>query len=133
MAAPHPREVLRFILRSSKRIAVSVVGAVLVLGGLAMLVLPGPGLLVIVAGFAVLGTEYAWAAAALERTKRAAGSAGRVAKDTAGKAGRAATGLAQGAASTAKGAATTAKGAAGAATKPLRRRPAGDSAPDDQS
>jgi hypothetical protein len=62
-----PVAVLRFIARSSRRIAVSVVGAVLLVAGLAMLVLPGPGLIVIVLGFAVLGTEYAWAAAALER------------------------------------------------------------------
>ena len=37
-----PAEVLRFIARSSKRIAVSVVGGAFVLGGIAMLVLPGP-------------------------------------------------------------------------------------------
>lgn len=70
-------EVARFLVRSSKRIAVTVIGGVLVLGGLAMLVLPGPGILVVVAGFAVLGTEYAWAAAALERTKRTATQAGQ--------------------------------------------------------
>ena len=75
-----PAEILRFVARSSKRIAVTVVGAVLVVGGLAMLVLPGPGILVVVAGFAVLGTEYAWAAAALERTKRTATQAGQAAR-----------------------------------------------------
>ena len=64
--------VVRFAFRSSKRIAVTVVGAALVLAGIAMLVLPGPGILVVVAGFAVLGTEYAWAAAALDRTKASA-------------------------------------------------------------
>ena len=78
--APSAREVVTFIGRSSKRIAVTVVGAALVAGGLAMLVLPGPGILVVALGFAVLGTEYAWAAAALERTKRTAERAGRVAK-----------------------------------------------------
>jgi hypothetical protein len=78
--APTPKQVIRFILRSSRRIAVSVVGAVFVLGGLAMLVLPGPGLLVVVIGFAILGTEYAWAAAALERTKDTAARAGHVAR-----------------------------------------------------
>jgi Flp pilus assembly protein TadB len=78
--APSVKEVLRFIGRSSKRIAVTVVGAALVAGGLAMLVLPGPGILVVALGFAILGTEYAWAAAALERTKRTAERAGRVAK-----------------------------------------------------
>lgn len=109
--------VVRFALRSSKRVAVSVVGAVLVLGGLAMLVLPGPGLLVVVAGFAVLGTEYAWAARALDRTKAAAESAGRIAKDTAGRAGQAA----KGAVGTAG---RVAKDAAGGATERIRRRPA---------
>jgi Putative transmembrane protein (PGPGW) len=90
--ASKPLDVLKFIGRSSKRIAVSLVGGVFVVGGIAMLVLPGPGIIVIVIGFAILGTEYAWAAAALERTKSAAETAGRVAKDSAGKAGRAAKG-----------------------------------------
>jgi hypothetical protein len=74
------KEVLWYIGRSSKRIAVTVVGAALVAGGLAMLVLPGPGILVVALGFGVLGTEYAWAATALERTKHTAARAGRVAK-----------------------------------------------------
>src|SRR5690606_32504186 len=56
--APRPAEVIRFIGRSAKRVAVSVVGGALVVGGLVMLVLPGPGMLVVVLGFAVLATEY---------------------------------------------------------------------------
>jgi len=86
--APRPIEVVRFIARNSKRAAISIVGGVLVLGGLAMLVLPGPGILVIALGFAVLGTEYAWAATALERTKRGAEAAGRKATGAARAAGR---------------------------------------------
>ena len=82
--APAPREVLTFLVRSSKRVAVTVVGGVLVLIGLAMFVLPGPGILVVVLGFAVLGTEYAWAAAALERTKNIAEKAATKAKSVAG-------------------------------------------------
>lgn len=77
--------VVRFAFRSSKRIAVTVVGAALVVGGLAMLVLPGPGLIVVVAGFAVLGTEYAWASAALDRTKATAERAGQMARGAAGR------------------------------------------------
>jgi len=84
-----PIDVVRFIGRSSKRIAVSVVGGFFVLAGLAMLVLPGPGILVVVLGFAILGTEYAWAAAALERTKSIAEKAAQLAKQNASKAGRA--------------------------------------------
>jgi len=52
---------VRFILRNGKRLAVSVVGFVLLLAGLVMMVTPGPGLLLIIAGLAVLGTEYVWA------------------------------------------------------------------------
>jgi Flp pilus assembly protein TadB len=88
-------EVVRFIGRSSKRIAVTVVGAALVLAGVAMLVLPGPGIIVVALGFAVLGTEYAWAAAALERTKRAAAQAGTVARDGVARAARGAHGSAR--------------------------------------
>ena len=86
-----PIEVLRFVARSSKRVAVSVVGGAFVLGGVAMLVLPGPGIVVIAVGFAILGTEYAWAAMALERTKRLAGQAGRSANGAIRSAGRAIT------------------------------------------
>lgn len=75
------------MFRSSKRIAITVVGGVLLLGGLAMLVLPGPGLLLIVAGFAVLGTEYAWAASALEQTRRTAERASKAARRVARRKG----------------------------------------------
>lgn len=84
-----PSEVLAFVFRSSKRIAVTLVGAAFVLAGIAMLVLPGPGFLVVVIGFAILGTEYTWAAVALERTRSAANRAGSVARGTARSAGRA--------------------------------------------
>lgn len=70
--APHPKDVVRFTVRSGKRIAVSIVGGAVVLAGLAMVVLPGPGFLVVIVGLAILATEYAWAARALERTKDAA-------------------------------------------------------------
>src|SRR3954452_9641527 len=90
--APSPRDVVRFIGRNGKRVEVSLVGGVLVLGGLAMLVLPGPGILVVVLGFAILGTEYAWAASALERTKRVAAQAGGMARGGVTRAARAAQG-----------------------------------------
>ncbi|MGI8794126.1 MAG: PGPGW domain-containing protein [Acidimicrobiales bacterium] len=86
-----PIEIVQFVARSGKRIAISVIGGAFVLLGLAMLVLPGPGIVVVVIGFAILGTEYAWAARALDKTKEKAAQAGQVAKNTAGKAGQAAT------------------------------------------
>lgn len=66
----------RWVGRSAKRIAVAVVGAVLLVAGVAMLALPGPGLLVVFAGLAVLATEFAWASAALSLAKRKAAQAG---------------------------------------------------------
>jgi uncharacterized protein (TIGR02611 family) len=71
------RSVLVWVGRSGKRILVSVVGAALLVGGLVMLVLPGPGLLAVAAGLAVLATEYAWARRALDETRRRAGGAAR--------------------------------------------------------
>jgi len=66
-----------WIGRSGKRIAVTIVGFTLIAAGLVMLVFPGPGLLAIVAGFAVLATEYTWARRALDETKRRTGDAAR--------------------------------------------------------
>jgi tellurite resistance protein TerC len=45
----------------ARRIVISVVGGTVLLIGIAMLVLPGPGLIVIPLGLAILGAEYAWA------------------------------------------------------------------------
>lgn len=52
-----------------KRFAATLVGGVLLLLGAAMMVLPGPGILVIVAGLAVLATEYVWAQRLLKRAR----------------------------------------------------------------
>ena len=68
-------EILRFIGRSSKRIAVAVIGLALVLVGLAMFVLPGPGILVVIIGLAVLATEFVWAERLLDKAKESAGKA----------------------------------------------------------
>jgi len=62
----------RFMMRNGKRIAVTVAGLVLLAAGLAMIVLPGPGVLVIIAGLAVLATEYVWAQRMLNYTKEKA-------------------------------------------------------------
>lgn len=61
--------VLRFVARSARRVAVTVAGFALLAAGAVMMVTPGPGLLAIVAGLAVLATEYAWAARALHRAR----------------------------------------------------------------
>jgi uncharacterized protein (TIGR02611 family) len=73
-------ELLKFIGRSAKRIAVLVVGLVLVGLGLVMLVVPGPGLVVIILGLVVLATEFAWAEVMLDKAKETAKQAGGAAK-----------------------------------------------------
>lgn len=54
-----------------RRITISVVGVSILLVGAALLFLPGPGLLTIIAGLAVLGTEFerprAWVRSLRER------------------------------------------------------------------
>jgi uncharacterized protein (TIGR02611 family) len=50
------------------RVVVALFGFLVVLAGLAMLVLPGPGLLVIAIGLGTLALEFVWAERLLERT-----------------------------------------------------------------
>lgn len=54
--------------RAARWLAVSTVGATLVVAGIAMLFVPGPGLLVIAAGLAVLSIEFLWARRLREET-----------------------------------------------------------------
>lgn len=52
-----------------RQLAVTLVGVALLMVGAALMVLPGPGILLIVAGLAVLATEYVWAQTLLRRAK----------------------------------------------------------------
>jgi uncharacterized protein (TIGR02611 family) len=58
--------------KAAKGIAIQVAGWLLVLIGIAALVLPGPGLLALFAGMALLATQYAWAERRLAPVKNAA-------------------------------------------------------------
>jgi len=62
---------VRLTKQHGRRVAVTVVGAAVVLVGLALCVLPGPGLLVLAAGLAILATEYVWARRLLDRVRQA--------------------------------------------------------------
>ena len=53
-----------------RRVFVSVIGATVVLIGIAILVLPGPAFVVIPVGLAILATEYAWARLWLRKARR---------------------------------------------------------------
>jgi uncharacterized protein (TIGR02611 family) len=62
--APLPRPV--------RRILVLLIGSTVLLAGVLMLVLPGPGILVIIAGLAILAIEFAWAEALLVHARERA-------------------------------------------------------------
>ena len=67
--------------RRLRQTIVGVLGGTIVLLGLALIVLPGPFTLpLLVLGFAILGTEFAWAARALERVKDGMGRGAAAAK-----------------------------------------------------
>jgi uncharacterized protein (TIGR02611 family) len=59
---PQPRSTWR-------KVAITVAGGLVVLAGLLMLVLPGPGLVVLAAGLAILATEYVWARRLLQSVR----------------------------------------------------------------
>jgi uncharacterized protein (TIGR02611 family) len=65
----------RFIARNGRRVAITVVGVVVVLAGLALLILPGPGWLLIFVGLSILGSEYVWAQRLLRLAKAQANNA----------------------------------------------------------
>jgi uncharacterized protein (TIGR02611 family) len=60
-----------------KKIVVAVLGGTVLLLGLALLVLPGPGLVIIAAGLAILATEFLWAKHALRKARGAVTIASR--------------------------------------------------------
>lgn len=56
-------------LRYARRVVVLIVGLTVVAIGVAMIVLPGPAVVVIPIGLAILATEFAWARRLLNNLK----------------------------------------------------------------
>jgi len=56
-------------IKQVKRLIVAVIGFTVLLIGLAMIVTPGPALVVIPVGLAILATEFVWARSLLKRVK----------------------------------------------------------------
>ena len=69
-------------LRQAQRLIVLVVGLTLLLGGIVMLITPGPGLLVIVAGLSLLAVEFVWARRLLDKIKAKSSEVGRAIFDS---------------------------------------------------
>ena len=57
------------MLKRARRLVVAVIGGTVLLVGVAMIVLPGPVLVVIPVGLAILATEFVWARRLLERVR----------------------------------------------------------------
>lgn len=53
----------------AKKLVVGVIGSTILLIGLVLLILPGPGFIVIIIGLGILATEFVWAKRLLERAK----------------------------------------------------------------
>ena len=60
------------VRKAAVRVGVTLAGPVTIVAGVAMLVLPGPGLVVIALGMALLALEYAWARTVLAQAGRGA-------------------------------------------------------------
>jgi tellurite resistance protein TerC len=56
-----------------RRIFLVIAGFTLLLAGVAMLVTPGPGMLVILLGLGLLAAEFVWARRLMDRIKREGG------------------------------------------------------------
>jgi uncharacterized protein (TIGR02611 family) len=68
---PRP-SALRRVLRILRKVGVAVVGGVVVVLGLALIVLPGPAIVVLPFGVAILATEFTWAQRLLLRIRAVA-------------------------------------------------------------
>jgi len=75
--AGHLEKVAVSTYREARRIVILVVGLTVAVLGLAMLVLPGPGIIAIVLGLTILAFEFAWARRWLQWVKKTTGTAQR--------------------------------------------------------
>ena len=64
------RDLVVTTLQQATRLIVIVVGFTVLLIGLAMVVLPGPAIVVVPLGLAILATEFVWARRLLRRMKQ---------------------------------------------------------------
>jgi tellurite resistance protein TerC len=65
----HERHPLFITYKWARRIAIAVVGFTVLAVGIAMIVLPGPAIVVIPVGLGILGLEFAWARIWLNRIR----------------------------------------------------------------
>ncbi len=89
-----PADWIRTIARNAKRLLVFILGVAVLAAGVAMLALPGPGVVVIIVGLVILATEFAWAERMLDKTTaKAAGAATKITGNRSGQLALAASGV----------------------------------------
>ena len=59
-------------------VGVAIVGGAFIVAGIAMLVLPGPGIAFIILGLAILATEFVWAEVLMHKVKKGGKEAWRM-------------------------------------------------------
>jgi uncharacterized protein (TIGR02611 family) len=63
------KEHIKRVTKHTKRVLTAIIGALVILIGIVLIPYPGPGWLIVFAGFAILATEFEFAANALEWLK----------------------------------------------------------------
>ena len=63
------QKTIHLTYRAARRIAIAIVGATVLILGIVMIVAPGPALIVIPIGLAILGLEFTWARMWLKRLR----------------------------------------------------------------
>ncbi len=61
---------MKFAIKHARQIVILIIGVSLVALGLALLVLPGPGVLIFAVGLGVLSLEFVWARQWLAKVRR---------------------------------------------------------------
>lgn len=64
------KRTLHLTFKAGRRIAIAVIGITVVMIGIVMIVTPGPAIVVIPVGLAILGLEFAWARNWLRRLRQ---------------------------------------------------------------
>ena len=70
------RKAVNGTYKMARRIAVAVVGSTVLAVGVALIVLPGPAIIVIPIGLMILSAEFAWARLWLRKVRRSISSQG---------------------------------------------------------
>ena len=68
------KRAVHFTYKAAKRLVIGIVGATVLLIGVVMIVTPGPALVVIPVGLAILSIEFTWARAWLKRLRESISS-----------------------------------------------------------